>query len=98
MVGIAPELAEALLERPGPHHLEVGSLQGLEGGPLLGGHGRRAHEPEVLVPCQASIAVLLEHPVFRPPHLVHSLMEMLGDMEFGKTILASASSQWAHVD
>lgn len=38
LAGIVPELAETLLEGPGPCHLEIAALQGAKRGPLPGHH------------------------------------------------------------
>ena len=58
-IGIVPELAETLFERPGPRHLEVRLLQRAERGPLFGSHVRGPHEPEILCSRQPSVICLL---------------------------------------
>jgi len=45
-VRVRPEVADPLLEGPGPGDLEVTPLEASEGRPLRGGHGLGTHEPE----------------------------------------------------
>jgi hypothetical protein len=83
-VDILPELAEALFQRPGPRHFEVPVLQRAEHSPLVRGHLRGAHKPEILRSGQSVIARLLEGPMLSASDPVHRLVEMFGHMELIK--------------
>lgn len=80
-IGVVPELADALLEDPGPGYLEVAALQRAEDSLLLGRHVLGAQEPEVLGPRQPMVTRLLQGPLLRPPHPIHRVMEVRGEVE-----------------
>lgn len=87
-IGIVPELAEALLERPGPCHFEVRVLHGAEEGALFGRHVRGPHEPEILCAGQTRVINLLQHAMLRAADPIHSVMQVLGHMELIEDNLA----------
>ncbi len=80
-VRVLPELAEPLLEGPGPGDLELAPVEALEGRPLRVGHVVRPHEPEVLRPREPVILGLFQGSVLGLSHLVHRVMEVLRDVE-----------------
>jgi len=73
-VRVRPELAEPLLQGPRPGDFEIAALEAPAGRPLRGGHGLRAHEPEILRPGKPLIVGLLQRPVLSPAHRVHRVI------------------------
>ena len=97
-VDVAPEPAEALLERPRPGYAQLAVLQGLECLPLGRSHVFGPHEPEVLGAGESVVIGLAEGAVLGLPHFVDGLMEMLLDVELIEDDLGSRILQVARVD
>lgn len=75
-IGVVPEPAEAFLEGPGAHHLEIAMLEMPQGRPLRVTHVLRPH-PEVLRPRKALVVSLLQCPVLGLAHVVHRIIGVL---------------------
>ena len=81
LVAIAPELAEVLLDAPGPTRLQVELVQGTERDGFSAAAIRVTFQPRPFAACQRRVADLGQLAVLLLSDTIHCLTKVLGDVE-----------------